>query len=272
MASGGLSGYDALSVLTPLTQCHNQPEHVRYRFLGTEDCFQYVLHAFDITVVFLPMQQQIFPCSVKTIDLEQLVLEPTRINNTLDLLLTNCPHLTPRIKVIPGLSDHCIPYCEFNITPTKKRQVPRLIPLYSKADWNSMRTELRALHGRLEQEKDNLSTEELWAQFRDTLTQAADTFIPQKTVKSKSSKPWITKDIRKLVKRRDRVYKAMKKLGTEELKHESRRLRALIQFKIRCSYWDYVDICPCWRPRHIIIKHNTKLQTFLDFHQTSTFD
>lgn len=28
MASCGLSGYDTLSVLTPLTQCHNQPEHM----------------------------------------------------------------------------------------------------------------------------------------------------------------------------------------------------------------------------------------------------
>ena len=46
--------------------------------------------------------------------LEQLVKELTREENTLALFLTNCPQLVPLVKVVPGISDHSIPYCEIS--------------------------------------------------------------------------------------------------------------------------------------------------------------
>ena len=63
--------------------------------------------------------------------LEQLVKEPTRDENTkgLDLFLTNCPQLIARVEIVPGLSDHSIPFCEFNVSTQKKKQAPRKIPL-----------------------------------------------------------------------------------------------------------------------------------------------
>ena len=173
--------------------------------------------------------------------LEQLVMEPTRLDNTLDLLLTNCPHLVPRVEVIPGLSDHNIPYCEFAITAARSRQVPRLIPLYSKADWKSIKSVMIDLHLAMVSDQRNLTTEELWLRFKDAFADAIKSHIPHKEARTKTSKPWITPDIRKLVKRRDRVYKKMKKQGTEELRKESQHLRRLIQRKIRHSYWEYID-------------------------------
>ena len=73
--------------------------------------------------------------------LEQLVKEPTREENTLDLFLTrNCPQLVPRVEVVPGISDHSIPYCEISTSARRKKQTQRQIPLYNKADWDSLRT------------------------------------------------------------------------------------------------------------------------------------
>ena len=72
--------------------------------------------------------------------LEQLVKEPIREENTLDLFLTNCPQLVPRVEVVPGISDHSIPYCEISTSARRKKQTQRQIPLYSKADWDSLRT------------------------------------------------------------------------------------------------------------------------------------
>ena len=70
--------------------------------------------------------------------LEQLVREPTREDNTLDLYLTNCPQLIPRTEVIPGLSDHNIPYCEFIVDTTKKKQAQYEVPVYAKANWTRL--------------------------------------------------------------------------------------------------------------------------------------
>ena len=105
--------------------------------------------------------------------------------NTLDLLITNCPHLIPRVEVIPGLSDYDIPYCELAINPPWIKQAARLIPLYDKAD----------LHRNLLREKDHLSTKEIWIRFKDTLTTSVQTYVPLKKARIKTSKPWITAEI-----------------------------------------------------------------------------
>jgi hypothetical protein len=77
--------------------------------------------------------------------LVQLVELPTRKENTLDLMITNLPNQVPRIEVMPGISDHDIVFMEFNIIPSKIKQVPRNIPLYSKANWSSLKNEVNHL-------------------------------------------------------------------------------------------------------------------------------
>ncbi|KAI8500881.1 hypothetical protein Bbelb_216990 [Branchiostoma belcheri] len=93
--------------------------------------------------------------------LEQLVKYPTRDDNTLDLFLTNCPNQVPRVEVVPGLSDHCIPYCELTMGTMKKKQAQRLIPLYAKADWDNLRAEAREISAELQEKGDSCSTEDL---------------------------------------------------------------------------------------------------------------
>ena len=180
-------------------------------------------------------------------NLHQLVLETTRTDkkkgtsNTLDLLITNNPHLVPRVEVIPGLSDHDIPYCEFAINLPRIKQAPRLISLYNKANLDAMRKDMSELHDELDRIKDNLTTEELWTRFKDTLTTSVQANVPQKKARTKTSKPWITAEIRKIAKRHERVYKKKKKQSLPELEKEQKELRRQKQRMVRRSYWDYVN-------------------------------
>ena len=73
--------------------------------------------------------------------LVQLVNQPTRGDNTLDLLLTNKPSTIYRTEVYPGISDHDIVYAEATTTPPKEHQAPRNVYLFKKADYDSMKTE-----------------------------------------------------------------------------------------------------------------------------------
>ena len=54
--------------------------------------------------------------------LTQLVEEPTRQQNTMDLILTNHPDKIIRTDTIPGISDHDIVYTEFDLRPVKLQQ------------------------------------------------------------------------------------------------------------------------------------------------------
>ena len=71
-------------------------------------------------------------------NLMQLVKEPTRETNTLDLLVTNNPTLINRTQVLPGISDHDVVFTEIDVSPKKNVQKPRKIPLYKKADWERL--------------------------------------------------------------------------------------------------------------------------------------
>ena len=67
--------------------------------------------------------------------LEQLVREPTRINNILDLLFTSNPTLVERSSVVPGINDHDgIPIVIISCKPRIIKQIPRKIYMYHKAD------------------------------------------------------------------------------------------------------------------------------------------
>ena len=61
-------------------------------------------------------------------NLTQMVTEPTRYENTLDLFLTNNPTLVSKVEIMPGLSNHDIVYSEVNIKPQIVTQKPRVMP------------------------------------------------------------------------------------------------------------------------------------------------
>jgi hypothetical protein len=73
---------------------------------------------------------------------QQMVDFPTRLNNTLDIFLTNRPSLVNRCCSIPGLSDHDIVLIDSNVTPHRRKPTRRLIYLWKQANINEMKKEL----------------------------------------------------------------------------------------------------------------------------------
>jgi hypothetical protein len=114
--------------------------------------------------------------------LTQLVEEPTRQQNTLDLILTNHHGKVIRTDTIPGISDHDIVYTEFDLRPVKLQQKPRTIPLYNKANWYGMKIDLQNIkHTLSNMFKDNdCQVTNMWNVFKETITKSAVKHIPQK--------------------------------------------------------------------------------------------
>ena len=56
----------------------------------------------------------------------QMVREPTRGGNILDLFLTTNHTLVESVSIIPGLSDHDILRCTVNTKPKVTRQIRRI--------------------------------------------------------------------------------------------------------------------------------------------------
>ncbi|XP_071477586.1 uncharacterized protein [Diadema antillarum] len=80
--------------------------------------------------------------------LVQLVKEPTRQQNILDLYLVNNPTLVHNVSVVTGISDHDCPLLTLDMNPSRRRQKPRKVPVYSKADWEAFQNQ----HGQNDEE------------------------------------------------------------------------------------------------------------------------
>ena len=84
----------------------------------------------------------------------------------------------------------------------------------------------------------NSSAEYIWNILKNDLENGVKKCIPLKTGSTDTNLPWITYEIRKIMRTRDRVYKSKLKTGSEHYNDILQTLKAEIQRKLRRSYWD----------------------------------
>ena len=183
-----------------------------------------------------------FRDNILELGFEQMIQNPTRGENFLDLFLINNPNLVPRTETLPGLSDHDAAYMEVQIHPPRRRQPRRRIPLYSEECIEPLRDAVNNLSNQILEKYDiDSDVETVWKELRDGLLQACADHVRHKTSKSKTSLPWIDQETKKMIRRRDRVHKRYKKTGRKDLEKEFHDLKRDIQRRIRRSYWQYVE-------------------------------
>ena len=59
--------------------------------------------------------------------------------------------------------------------------------------------------------RENLKVESIWEKFKTGIQSAMDNFIPSKTFKKKNTVPWFNKKLKKMTKRKARLYRHAKK-------------------------------------------------------------
>jgi len=165
----------------------------------------------------------------------------TRLDNTLDLVITNRPNQINRTHTLPGIADHDIVYTEMDIRPTRKPHTPRQVPLFHKADWPGFRRSVSELAKCSEAKEVMYSIEELWELISDNLRNGIQLFIPHKTLKKKPSCPWIDKRLAKKIRRRDRAYSRCKRTGRLEEERKFQGLKQEVQRDLRRAYWNHVN-------------------------------
>ena len=123
--------------------------------------------------------------------LTQILKNPSRGENVLDLFVTNVPMKIKEHKVIPGISDHDCSYAVIDVAPVRRTQKPRKIPLYNKARWDSFEAELLDIQNKIKENYNTSSINELWSMFMDCVTSGIEKFIPFKTCKKRDSLPYM---------------------------------------------------------------------------------
>ncbi len=175
--------------------------------------------------------------------LEQLVMAPTRGENTLELFLTNNSSVVNRVDTCPGISDHdAAVFYECNIKPIKNKQKPRQIPLFNKADWQGFQAHMSQFGDTFQDSvHPGASIDQLWCAFKTAVKEGIATYIPHKNAKGDDSLPWLSRDLKRLFGKRDKAYDTWQKTRNPQdkahhldLKHEGKK-------RLRQEHWQYVE-------------------------------
>ena len=119
-----------------------------------------------------------------------------------------------RTETIPGISDHDIVFAEIDMATKKKIQKRRSISLYKKANWENIK---KGMASTLEKMRyfDEYNAG-MWEYFKNQLEELVKSHIPHKMAKRRDSSSWIIPEIKKLIRKRDRLYKRTKKSGDKK--------------------------------------------------------
>ena len=138
-----------------------------------------------------------------------------------------------RVKGMPLISkaDHDIVYVEYDIKASRK------MFLYKRADMVGLKDHMAQFKDAyLSEDYSHMSVNDMWVKFKTGFVEAVERFIPSKMTKTKYSVPWIDVTIKRLVKKRNKLY-----LCTRKSKDHYKRFRAHVQKVLRDAYWKYVS-------------------------------
>ena len=172
-----------------------------------------------------PVQSQLLEI-IKDHCLSQVVKIPTRNDRTLDLLFTNSPSPVNRVKGMPpiGKADHDIIHVEYDIKAKRINQAPRKIYLYKRADMEGLRDHLaRFRDSFLSSDHSHMSVNDMWVSFKSEFLEAIERFIPTKMTKTKYSLPWIDHSIKRLIRKREKLYFRARKSSSPDIENHYKR-------------------------------------------------
>ena len=78
--------------------------------------------------------------------------------------------------------------------------------LYKKTDQNGFRKEMDDYQATFCEKTSSSDTNTKWSEFKETLNKMTEKFVPTKLCKPKDGHPWVTREIKRLMNKRDRLY------------------------------------------------------------------
>jgi hypothetical protein len=177
---------------------------------------------------------------VNTTGLTQVVQEPTRGNNILDLMFVLSPDMVKDTSIIPGIGDHEAVCLKYDCQIKRVFRPPRKVLLFSRMNTDRIRQEIRRFQTNFSTASDNRSASENWNAFTNFMKILVDQHIPQKTIKG-TRLPWISPDILSLMQRRNRARTKAKNNKQSEHWKRYLQLQKEVKHKTKEAHKKYVE-------------------------------
>ena len=175
--------------------------------------------------------------------LNQVIKYPTRGQNILDLMFTSNPNLLSNELHAPSLShDHDAVFLELIFKPRLFKGNDHFTYLYKKADISGLDNELnQTVQEFSTRDPTNFSVDENWLFFSSKLKAAIDKWVPKKQVKSHRRLPWITRQIKRMMRKRERLFKLARSSKRALHWQSYKKYRNFVKREIHLAHSNYVN-------------------------------
>ena len=155
--------------------------------------------------------------------LVQIVREPTRKKNLLDLVLTTMPDIC-RTTVLASLTDHRAVLCEVQLKAPEIVESTREVWNFRDADWNGLKSALRSQSWEFLRAG---SASDGAQELTSAILKTAKAFIPKRILREqKSTHPWITSRCEESIEEKNRIEKELQQ-STSSGRHEQGEIEDL---------------------------------------------
>ena len=146
--------------------------------------------------------------------LSQLITQATRptSNSILDPLITSAPYHIENIHAVPGISDHLAIIFDADHKPHIPKKPSRKVYQLHKADKISRRIKAKVVLDKFiksDPTKNDINTN--WCTIKSILNNLLIDYSPYGTTKSRHNLPWITNEIKRSMRKRDRLFHRARK-------------------------------------------------------------
>ena len=135
------------------------------------------------------------------VELHQVQRENTHKDAVLDLFCTKELSFVKMIDIIPGISDHD----GIILVDMTLKKPQRKVPVWSKADWDSMKTETIAFCANFIRIGEGCSIESNWELLAFHLKMTQHNFIPSELSSTRYNVLWLTTEIKRICRKRRRL-------------------------------------------------------------------
>ena len=173
--------------------------------------------------------------------LNQLVLQPTREQNILDLVFITAPELVKDLEICQpvGGSDHCSIEFTLKLKFQRPERSCRFVYNYRAADWLGLREDFCNLQWDCSYLMETV--DDVWDAWKILFFQAVERNVPSKQLKPQRNAPWLNAELLKLIRKKRRLWKQAKSSGDPAKWVKYKRLSNSVKDHLNKAYWNYVN-------------------------------
>ena len=160
---------------------------------------------------------------------------------TLDLLFSSYPNVISDVHTMPGMSDHLVMLFQIDVKASRSFKPPHKIFYYKREDFDGLKNSLSdSAENFLPSAPQTFAVEDNWSLFKTTLTKAMVNYIPQRCSSMKYKLPWITPEIKRQMRKKDRLHKKALRYQNPDHWVTFKKQRSLASRIVKESRSDYL--------------------------------